>query len=304
MFIELFPLSLPESNQERSFVKRVQDYFHKIGRNSENNSLRNSKTLRNSTNDRNEGFTKSKKHSMVGHFCMFLSVLISIILVSASIVVIFLQDFKDFKDFKINPVLVSEFCETTFMTTSGIYLIFLLIKIYKFKKNKTNENSIITSKTNLKSEEKTFDFIFLISSQTSLIIYSLLTAVGSIKSLFKTNKSSFEEHKYIIIQLTFVTSLTSIFQSVLQTFCIYALKEKKILHKVFVRILILLNFGIWIFDTFSATKHETSQIQRDIYGKHLWEIICAIFIPLSIFYRLHSSIVLIKLNARAYDLFH
>ncbi len=300
----MFPLSLPESNEERSFVKKFQDYFYKSGQNSENNSQRNSKKIRNSGAYKNQRLIKYKKHSMVAHFCMFLSVLISIILVSASIVVIFLQDFKDFKDFKVNPVLVSEICETTFMTTSGIYLIFLLIKIYKIKKRSNDESSIIVSKKNLKTPEKTFDFIFLIISQTSLAIYSLLTAIGSIKSLTIKDNSPFNYHKFIIIQLTFVTSITSIFQSILQTICIFTFKKKKILHKVYVRILILLNFGIWIFDTFSATKHETSQIQRDIYGKHAWEIICAIFIPLSIFYRLHSSIILIKLNASAYDLFH
>ena len=307
MFIELFPLSLSESKEELFLVKKLNFYFHKVKQHdsAENSSRHDSKktnfyvaypekrdnhlqTIKTAKHDKH-------KHSMVGHFCMFLSVLISIILVSASIVVIFFQDFKI--NLKISLViLVSEICETTFMTTSGIYLIFLLIKMYKSRVKKNNDTCL---KTYSRTEEKTFDFGVLFVSQTSLVVYSLLTAVGSMKTL--KNPNLFQNYNDTIIWLTFVTSVTSIFQSVLQTICIRYLKEKKILHKVYVRILILLNFGIWIFDTFSATKHETSQIQRNIYGKYIWEIICAIFIPLSIFYRIHSSIILIKLNSRAYN---
>ena len=108
----------------------------------------------------------------------------------------------------------------------------------------------------------------------------------------------------LIIWLTFATAISSIVQSILQTICIKILRFKMSIHKSYVRILILLNFGIWLFDTFSAIKHETSRIQKEVYGNFTWEILCTIFIPLSIFYRLHSAIVLVKLNASTYNLFN
>ena len=155
------------------------------------------------------------------------------------------------------------------------------------------------SKEHVKIEEKRFDFAFLLISQTSLIIYSSLIAIGSIISLSK--EPAFQTYNDLITWLTFVTSVSSIFQSILQTICIKFLYKKLHMHKAYVKVLILLNFSIWLFDTFSSIKHDASRIQRNVYGESIWEILCIILIPLSIFYRIHSSIILIKLNARVYN---
>ena len=225
---------------------------------------------------------------------MVTSMLISIIIVSISVVVIFFQN-NNFRKNSNLVIAISELCETVFMITSIIYIVFLLVKMH----SRNMLASQIISTNHKMSNDKKIDFIFLFLSQISLLIFCLLASLGSIKSFWMDAKE--KEMSNYVIYLIITSSITSLIQSILQSIYIWIIRYKIVLNKSYIKILILLNFGIWLFDTFSAIKFVISNIQIRVYGKPGWEILSTIFIPLSLFYRLHSAIVLIKLKAETYS---
>ena len=145
--------------------------------------------------------------------------------------------------------------------------------------------------------EKQIDFIFLIISTVFLMVYCLLLTTGCIISLVYNRPVASIQLKY----LKLIDSVLPLIQSFLQVLIIWILGSKITLHKGFLQIFILLNFALWLFETFSASKHETSKVQSDVYGQSAWEILASIFIPLSIFFRFHSSVILVKINAKKYS---
>ncbi|XP_013787008.2 otopetrin-2-like [Limulus polyphemus] len=56
-----------------------------------------------------------------------------------------------------------------------------------------------------------------------------------------------------------------------------------------VTFLVFCNLGLWLMETFTAHNYVTSQLQLDFYGNKAWGFICAVLMPLMIFYRFHSS---------------
>ena len=270
-FIELFFISLSKRRSENLLIKI---FF---------NNTKTQRHTKASQEINQEETAANNENSRFGHLTIIVSMLISIIIVSVSIVVIFFQDNNIGRNSNL-VIAISEICETVFMVTSSIYIIFLLLKMH---------NSHIHKMTN----DKKIDFIFLFISQIALIIFCLLASLGSIKSVW-TNDRVISNY---VLYLVLTRSITALIQSILQSICIWIIRYKIVLDKSYIKILILLNFGIWLFDTFSAIKYETSIIQRDVYGRSGWEILSTIFIPLSIFYRLHSAIVLIKLKAETYS---
>ena len=292
-FIELFFISLSKRRSGNVLVKIFfnntkihgnQRIFYQEINHSGNESVE----------ERNENASEKSKKSKFDNFFMVTSMLISIIIVSISVVVIFFQN-NNFRKNSNLVIAISELCETVFMITSIIYIVFLLVKMH----SRNMLASQIISTNHKMSNDKKIDFIFLFLSQISLLIFCLLASLGSIKSFWMDAKE--KEMSNYVIYLIITSSITSLIQSILQSIYIWIIRYKIVLNKSYIKILILLNFGIWLFDTFSAIKFVISNIQIRVYGKPGWEILSTIFIPLSLFYRLHSAIVLIKLKAETYS---
>ncbi|XP_040570686.1 proton channel OtopLc isoform X1 [Lepeophtheirus salmonis] len=64
--------------------------------------------------------------------------------------------------------------------------------------------------------------------------------------------------------------------------------------------LLFVNITLWILDTFMTHSWITQELQLDFYGVLTWGIISRISLPLMIFYRFHSCVVLVEIWKNTY----
>ena len=102
-----------------------------------------------------------------------------------------------------------------------------------------------------------------------------------------------------IIQM--LISFLKIIESPCQLFIIWICQSKISLFSGYVQILTLLNFSMWLFNTFTITMTINNTILRNVYGDNIWEMIITILGPIYIFYRFHTCLILIKIKNRKYD---
>jgi hypothetical protein len=132
--------------------------------------------------------------------------------------------------------------------------------------------------------------------------YLLIQLIGFINFFVKEhNYSILDQEDYLIwsmLILTIFAELLSPAASLYQLLKIQKLVKKR--EKNIELTLILVNIIIWILDTFSAKDSRTNPFMIRAYGK-LWHTIDPIWIPLTIFFNFHASIILIKLKDGHYD---
>lgn len=66
--------------------------------------------------------------------------------------------------------------------------------------------------------------------------------------------------------------------------------------------LVLVNFAMWVTNTFQMKALAQSRVLSDFYGELAWVLIFNVFLPLSIFFRFHSSICLVEVWTAAYQM--
>ena len=64
--------------------------------------------------------------------------------------------------------------------------------------------------------------------------------------------------------------------------------------------LLFANITLWILDTFMTHNWVTQEIQLKFYGLLAWGVISRISLPLMIFYRFHSCVVLVEIWKNTY----
>lgn len=64
--------------------------------------------------------------------------------------------------------------------------------------------------------------------------------------------------------------------------------------------LMIANFTLWIIYTFEMQKVEASPVQLRVYGFTAWALIIRTTLPLSIFYRIHSTITFAEVWKNSY----
>lgn len=64
--------------------------------------------------------------------------------------------------------------------------------------------------------------------------------------------------------------------------------------------LVFTNIVLWLVELFTAQKHVASQMQLEFYGKLPWGVFTRVAVPLIVFYRFHSSVVLMEAWRKAY----
>ena len=67
--------------------------------------------------------------------------------------------------------------------------------------------------------------------------------------------------------------------------------------------LLFANITLWILDTFLTHNWITQELQLQFYGLLAWGIISRISLPLLIFYRFHSCVVLVEVR-KTFDIFY
>lgn len=72
-----------------------------------------------------------------------------------------------------------------------------------------------------------------------------------------------------------------------------------------VTFLIVCNVAMWITETFEIKSQSTSRDHRSqFYGRVLWTMLSHMTLPLTMFYRFHSSVCLVDIWKSAYEKGH
>ncbi|XP_062580213.1 proton channel OtopLc-like [Saccostrea cucullata] len=122
-------------------------------------------------------------------------------------------------------------------------------------------------------------------------------------AVFGVIAAGFETHKPKGV-LNILTNLFMILQSTIQVLFIVAgsklisaneSQERKKRGREFVTFLILCNFALWAMNTFETQQPEHNPVQMDFYGPLAWSVLTHVTVPLSIYFRFHSSVCLINI---------
>ncbi|XP_067004725.2 proton channel OtopLc [Anabrus simplex] len=110
--------------------------------------------------------------------------------------------------------------------------------------------------------------------------------------------------------LSLMTILLQVLQVLLQTpFIIDGLRRcsntRALRHekpgRELVTFLVVCNVALWVTETFEIKSHDKIDDPYEIYGKVLWTIISHMTLPLTMFYRFHSSVCLADIWKSAYE---
>jgi hypothetical protein len=234
-----------------------------------------------------------KAYSFLKNFFFFVLILVSILIITLSFAIVFFED----ANIKTNLKLMIETTEIFEVIYFAIVFLFLaLAPFFVVKlKHKTNGNTTCFDRHNI---WMLIDIIALCMANVFLFIRYAFRFYGFFMA---SSLNKIETIDRTINTLTLFASLLpifqSLFQSVLLIVCTCQNRFKFKLDKKYVSVLILLNFALWVLDTFSVKRDFKYLSQTELVDGYIWKTMISIFIPLAIFYRFHSCIYLIKLNA-------
>jgi hypothetical protein len=256
-------------------------------------------------------------------------IMFGIFLMSCTIGFIFFQD-ANFESRNNNLVLITnELFEVLILFVCIILLIILLKRFLKMDNPRINfQNSLLLSlwplhrfrdKKNPNQNCQYFKFLFSIwknndlvtieakidlltlnFSCLSLVLYSVLS-IASLIEFINGSTSYTDNTKRVAKILALTTLLVLLVQVIVQIFVVgfmlYNQSYCRAMFRKLIQFLILLNFVLWLVDTFSAKKYFTNSTES-----RMWKIMGPLLIPLSILYRFQSCVILIKILYDKYNL--
>ena len=253
----------------------------------------------------------STPHTQSGieQMALLILIVISINLVSISILVVFFHDSKQSDNEELVGIVreMSAFVLYSVLLSFSISILFIL---YKRRSNKQisylNDGGgdddgdgrgagVVHKKS--QNVEKQIDYVFLVLSNLCVFIYHTLTLIGYSNSFSKKFKYFPEWLK----PLEIIFSIVPFIESTIQLFILWSCEHKVKLDKQYIQILALTNFSVYVFETFSAVNKGAYEMQKSFYSQNAWEILGLVFLPLAIFYRFHSCIILIKIKSHKYQ---
>lgn len=69
----------------------------------------------------------------------------------------------------------------------------------------------------------------------------------------------------------------------------------------FVTFLVVTNVAMWLLQTFEIKSEEGNSVMYEFYGKELWTLLSHLTLPLTLFYRFHSSVCLADMWKASYE---
>ncbi|XP_065574222.1 proton channel OtopLc-like isoform X2 [Artemia franciscana] len=149
------------------------------------------------------------------------------------------------------------------------------------------------------TKEMELDDILLVMGQVGVFSYNVFIIVAA----YNHKDAGFDTY------LGMCTALGSIIQAVAQSLFIldasrrYTTTKQEQREKPgreIVTFLLVCNFAMWSINTMEKSRTETHPIQLEFYGTWPWIVITNISMPLSIFYRFHSTVCLCEIWKRSY----
>ncbi|XP_047739391.1 proton channel OtopLc isoform X8 [Hyalella azteca] len=147
--------------------------------------------------------------------------------------------------------------------------------------------------------EEELDDILLMVSAFGLFAYAIFSAVAGSLSAYT------EEPNLLVL----VTSSLSILQVIIQMVFIKDTQRRQVRlpehertkpGRQIITFLLICNLAMWIVYTFETQKVEANPVQLEFFGKLAWTILLRCTIPLAIFHRFHSTVVLAAIWKNSY----
>jgi len=183
----------------------------------------------------------------------------------------------------------AKLCQLFTDTVINVLMIFtMLVGFFRIKKLKFIAGS----------EDKT-DLLMVITS-FGILVYSVFTIVAGC-----LNDNSFEPPALVV-----ANGLADFVQVNIQLLFIADLKHRRIHDnnpkykpgRQIVTFLLITNLGLWITYNFEIQKVNVTPDQSEFYGFFPWAVIQRITLPLCVFFRFHSTVVLSELWKNCYQL--
>ncbi|GAV08092.1 hypothetical protein RvY_17834-3 [Ramazzottius varieornatus] len=170
----------------------------------------------------------------------------------------------------------------------SLYCITAIVTIFAFRE---------TSKLNLNPSamKHTLDDFLLFIALPCFFIFSFFSIIAGIAA---KNPLSIVVNTASMVQVILQT--TFIFDGLRRCSNDQGLQKKKPGREM-ITFLIVCNVAMWTFSTFEIKRSETNPSQMLFYGEFEWSIISHLSVPLTIFYRFHSSVCLADIWRFAYQ---
>lgn len=226
------------------------------------------------------------KPNAVEHTCKLFAFICSNIIISLLIVLLFFQE-SNFEN-KTLVRAINTISNLILVATTSFYSIFLCLITSKRSSSRKEHETIY------RLNEQRIDFAALFISNLSLISFKVITIIADVHVNIPAHIKICE---IVLLSLSCV-------QSTLQLFHMNIFTYKLKLESGYIQLLIAFNFALWLMETFSITNDQTHDMRRKVYGHvgaELWNVAV---LPLAIFYRMHSCIVLVKINSDLYYNMH
>ncbi|XP_023321227.1 uncharacterized protein LOC111695966 [Eurytemora carolleeae] len=133
---------------------------------------------------------------------------------------------------------------------------------------------------------------------TGSYIFAIFSALAAVMSLGETKSIIiFTQNIMLIVQITLQGMIMS---EAGRRVCMTRSQQTAKPGRQIITFLLFANITLWILDTFISNKQITQGIQTEFYGLLAWGIISRISLPLLIFYRFHSCVVLVEIWKNTY----
>ncbi|EFX69506.1 hypothetical protein DAPPUDRAFT_62148, partial [Daphnia pulex] len=145
------------------------------------------------------------------------------------------------------------------------------------------------------------DAVLLVVAQIGLMAYKLFTVIACCYSV----KTEGEDNSTLVL----LSALAATFQAVAQTLFIldasrrhtYTVdQQSRKPGREVVTFLLICNIAMWAVNTLEKSRADANPLQLEFFGLWPWIIIMNVSMPLTIFYRFHSTVVLCEIWKRCY----
>ncbi|XP_046458899.1 proton channel OtopLc-like isoform X2 [Daphnia pulex] len=145
------------------------------------------------------------------------------------------------------------------------------------------------------------DAVLLVVAQIGVMAYKFFTIIACCYSV----KTEGEDNSTLVL----LSALAAMFQAVAQTLFIldasrrhtYTVdQQSRKPGREVVTFLLVCNIAMWAVNTLEKSRADVNPVQLEFFGLWPWIIIMNVTMPLTIFYRFHSTVVLCEIWKRCY----
>ncbi|KAG8222033.1 hypothetical protein J437_LFUL003953 [Ladona fulva] len=160
--------------------------------------------------------------------------------------------------------------------------------------------SLVTACSRHRGPLPTLDRILQHASLTGVVLYSIFGMVAGGSKLLDGDSrhiSVFVSGALLLVQAAAQSALIS---EALHRICVSRLQLLLRPGRQVITFLLFANSILWVFDAFVTHSWAAQEVQLHFYGLLVWGVVSRISLPLLVFYRFHSVVLLLEVWKRSY----